>query len=267
MKTIIKHFLRIADKYRDLRTTDTAPIIYITEQLQALPTIKAADVGCGTGRYDLKLFEHIGDKLYFYCVDSSHTMLEQLRLYLREYMIQNFQTIKANAKNLPLQNTSLDCLLTFNAIHHFKVAQFLQESARVLKDDGYLFIYTRLRSQNSRNIWGRYFPQFSQKEIRLFELEELEALFQRAPTLKIQAIEFFKYERVCSFEQLVERARNHHYSTFCLYTKQEFAAALKQFKHNLREHFDDLHHIRWFDENVLVVARKTMNRNETEPCL
>lgn len=256
MKTMIKHFLKIADKYRDLRTTDSAPIEYIYEQLKERTTIKAADVGCGTGRYDLKLFEHVGGKLYLYCVDGSHRMLEQLRLYLRESMTQNFRAVKANAKNLPLQNASLDCLLTFNAIHHFKVPQFLKEAARVLKDDGYLFIYTRTRTQNSRNIWGRYFPQFSRKEFRLFELEEFEAFFQRVPTLKIQAVEFFKYERVCDFAQLVARAENNHYSTFCLYTQQEFDEALKQFKRNLREQFDDLNQIRWFDENVLLVARR-----------
>jgi hypothetical protein len=29
-----------------------------------------------------------------------------------------------------------------------------------LKGAGRLFIYTRLRSQNRRNIWGRFFPRF-----------------------------------------------------------------------------------------------------------
>ena len=256
MKSIFKHFFKIADKYRDLRITDTAPIVYVNEQLQERSTIKAADVGCGAGRYDLKLVEHIGEKLHLYCVDRNRKMLEELRAYLCQNELQAFQTIQANASNLPLRDASLDCLFSFNAIHHFKAPQFLTETFRVLKDDGYLFTYTRLRNQNSRNIWGMYFPWFSQKESRLFELNELQALFNRIPRLTIQAIEFFKYERVYSFDQLLERVRHHHYSTFCLYSKSEFTEALQQFKRNLRQHFDDLENIRWIDENVLLVARK-----------
>lgn len=256
MKTMIKHFLKIAPQYRDLRTTDNAPIEYIQAQLQNRATLTAADVGCGAGRYDLKLFEHLGEKLFLYCVDGSHNMLENLRVYLRENLIQNFQTLKANAASLPLQNAALDCVFTFNAVHHFKVPRFLHEASRVLQAGGHLFIYTRTRTQNSRNIWGRYFPQFSRKEFRLLELEEFETFFQRVPTLKIQAVEVFKHERGGDFAQLVARAKSKHYSTFCLYTPKEFAAALKQFKHNLREQFDDLNQIRWFDENVLLVARK-----------
>lgn len=256
MKTMLKHFLKIAPQYRDLRTTDSAPIEYIYEQLKKRAAIKAADIGCGAGRYDLKLFEHFGDKLYLYCVDGSYDMLRQLRGYLGENLIQNFQTIKANAKSLPLTNNSLDFLTTFNAVHHFRIPQFLTEAARVLKAGGRLFIYSRTRAQNSRNIWGRYFPQFSSKEFRLFELEEFEAFFHHVPALQVQAVEFFKYERVSDFAQLVTRAENNHYSTFCLYTQQEFVDALKQFKHNLREQFDDLNQIRWFDENVLLVVMK-----------
>ena len=157
MTAILKHFLKIAEKYRDLRITDPEPIGYIDEQLKERSTIRAADVGCRAGRYDLKLLEHIGDKLSLYCVDSSEKMLEQLQAYLRRHGIQAFQAIEADARNLPINDTSLDCVFTFNAIHHFKAAQFLEEAFRVLRDDGHLFIYTRLRSQNigSRNLPAR----------------------------------------------------------------------------------------------------------------
>ncbi|MCH8191935.1 MAG: methyltransferase domain-containing protein, partial [Chloroflexi bacterium] len=60
---------------------------------------------------------------------------------------------------LPIRAETLDCVLTFNAIHDFPLPGFLQESHRVLKDGGYLFIYTRSRSQNQRTVWGRHFPR------------------------------------------------------------------------------------------------------------
>ncbi len=54
------HFSRIAHKYRDVRTTDLEPVLLIKKKLQKLTEIIAADVGCGAGRYDIKLFDHLG---------------------------------------------------------------------------------------------------------------------------------------------------------------------------------------------------------------
>jgi hypothetical protein len=58
---------------------------------------------------------------------------------------------------------SLDAMVTFNAIHHFILSDFLGETSRVLQDNGHLFICTRLRSQNERDIWGRFFPNSVKK--------------------------------------------------------------------------------------------------------
>ena len=73
MKNIHEHFSKIAHKYKDLRTTDIEPVIFIAQQLHNLPTIKAASIGCGCGRYALKLFQTLGDKLYLYCIDTINT--------------------------------------------------------------------------------------------------------------------------------------------------------------------------------------------------
>jgi len=47
------HFSRLASSYRQVRTTDVEPIPFIGETLKGLPEVKAADVGCGDGRYDI----------------------------------------------------------------------------------------------------------------------------------------------------------------------------------------------------------------------
>ena len=256
MKGIHHHFSRIAHKYKVLRITDLEPILFIKKELQKLPKIKAADVGCGDGGCDAKLFQYIGDKLYLHCIDANLKMLKQLEGYLAQHGIKNFQIREAPAKNLPIEDNSLDCIFTFNAIHHFKLLRFLKEASRVLKNNGYLFIYTRLRSQNSRNIWGKYFPLFNQKETRLYELNELKEILRKISKLKIQSVEYFKYKRVSSLDWLVEQAQNRHYSTFNLYTKEEFAQSLEKFEQNLQLHFRDLKNIEWFDENILLVIRK-----------
>ena len=255
-----EHFSTIAQNYRELRTTDLEPISYIREKLQQLPKIEAADFGCGDGRYSLKLCQYLGDKLYLCCIDNNKEMLEQLNEYLTQHEIKHFQIKQTLAEELNLQDESLDCVFTFNAIHLFIISEFLKEVARVLKEDGYLFIYTRLRNQNMRSIWGNYFPLFNRKETRLYELEELKIILEEILNLEIQHIEFFKYQRVSCLDGLIEQAQHHHYSTFHLYTNGEFEKSLNKFKQNLQQNYRDVNNISWTAGNVLFVIRKRISQ-------
>ncbi|MBA7596015.1 2-methoxy-6-polyprenyl-1,4-benzoquinol methylase [subsurface metagenome] len=255
---INNHFSRIAYKYEDLRTKDREPILFIKDKLQNLSKIEAADVGSGVGRYDTQLFHYLGDKLWLTCIDYNRKMLDELTKNLREHKIKNFKTIKALSEDLPLLANSLDCMFTFNAIHHFKLLDFLKEASRVLRDNGYLFIYTRLRSQNKRNIWGRYFPKFNEKEKRLYELNELKEMLKKIPVLELESIKYFKYKRIAELKWLVTQAKSHHYSTFYLYDEEEFEEALKEFRENIARHFKNLDRITWDDENIILVIRKTV---------
>ncbi len=251
------HFSRVAHKYEDLRTTDLEPILSIKKKLQNLTKIEATDVGCGTGRYDIKLFHHLGDKLHLTCIDYNRYMLDEATKNLKEHKIKNFKTIKAPAKDLPLVDNSLNTVFTFNAIHHFRFLDFLKEAFRILSDNGYLFIYTRLRSQNKRNIWGIDFPRFCEKEKRLYELNELEKILNKIADLKLESLEYFKYKRTTTLEWLITQAKNHHYSTFSLYNKKEFKESLKEFQENIARNFKNLDRITWHDENLMLVIRKT----------
>jgi hypothetical protein len=126
---------------------------------------------------------------------------------------------------------------------------------RSLKDDGHLFIYTRLRNQNSRNIWGEHFPLFAEMEDRLYELDELEQHIQNSD-MNIHSTRVFGYPRTSSLERLVNQAQNHHYSTFAIYDKETFDESLEIFQQNIKDNFDDLEQITWYDENILLEIRK-----------
>ena len=250
------HFSRIATRYRDLRTTDPEPITLIAKELEKLVSIRAVDVGCGDGRYGLLLCKYLGDKLHLTCADANSNMLEVLDEYLIKHGINNYKSMHSEAENLPFPRNDLDCVCTFNAIHHFNLLEFLYESNRVLKSGGYLFIYTRLREQNEKNIWGRYFPKFHQKETRLYTLHTLAQSVTAVPNLRLNSIKYFKYGRTSSLAQLVERARAHHYSTFSLYSSEELEEAIAVFTHMIRNEFEDANRIHWYDENVLFVIRE-----------
>lgn len=250
------HFSNVARKYRHLRTTDVEPILIIKDNLRTSERIEAADVGCGAGRYDLQLFRNLGERLYLFCLDYNRQMLEELSDYLSRHGVKGFEIAQAPAETLPLGSRSLDCVFTFNAIHHFDIEVFLAEASRVLKEGGRLFIYTRLRSQNRRSIWGQYFPRFNEKETRLYELDSLKEKLRKTPELRLGAIQFFKYRRRVNLGTLVRRARNRHYSTFHMYSDRELEEALARFKQNLQQDFSDLDNVSWFDENVLLVVEK-----------
>ena len=253
------HFSRVANSYNDIRTTDLEPIVFIKGGLDGKRHVEAADIGCGAGRYCLKLLQHL-DILHLTCIDVNESMLEQTADYLRAAGITNFKTIRSLAKDIPLADNSMDCIFSFNAIHHFDFVAFMEKAANVIRDGGIIFIYTRLRSQNTRNIWGRYFPFFLVKENRLYEPDELEEMIKPIESLSIECLKQFKYRRNASLSQLVHVARNGHYSTFSLYQNNEFEAALKGFQENITRHFSNPEKIEWFDENILLVVRKVESR-------
>ncbi|MGB2770214.1 MAG: class I SAM-dependent methyltransferase [Candidatus Zixiibacteriota bacterium] len=255
-KRIGSHFSKIAHIYDDLRTTDLEPILFIRKRLEHLDKIEAADVGCGGGRYDVRLFEQLGEKLCLTCIEDSEKMLQELTKKLQKHKVTNYKTMRTKARVLPLKDNSLDAVITLNALHHFIVLDFLGEASRILKDEGYLFIYTRLAQQNKESIWGRFFPQFHEKEKRLHELCELKEMLRNVPALKLKSTDYFKYKRRAKLKTVITQARNHHYSTFYLYDQQEFEEALRRFEANIIRHFKDPDDIIWHDQNVMLTIRR-----------
>ena len=253
----VDHFSTIAFRYNDLRTTDPEVIDFVTDVLPADGHLLAVDVGCGSGRYDIELLKQAGKRISLTCLDFTVEMLRALDRELQGQALGQYHTLRAAAHGLPFRDKRLDCVVTFNAIHHFDVPSFLRESARVLVLDGLLVIYTRTRSQNARNVWGRYFPRFAEKERRLYELWELQEHLDNVPGLELETIQEFQFERMASFEWLEEQARNRHYSTFALYEAAEFDWAMREFHRNLRRHFLDIDYITWRDENTALVVRKS----------
>jgi ubiquinone/menaquinone biosynthesis C-methylase UbiE len=251
-----QHFTQIANRYKDLRTTDPEPVEFISNWYKNNQQIVAADVGCGDGRYDKLLFEYLGKRLFLYCLDSNEVMLASLRKYFRTYNILNSSTIVSPAEKIPLLNKQLDSIFTFNAVHHFNLFKFLDEANRVLKKEALLFVYTRTRPQNSRNIWGMYFPMFNRKESRLYNPDELKYKIGKFKSFELIHEEYLRYERESTIELLSDLVRSKHYSTFSLYNKEELSWSVQRFQENLRENYNDENKIFWTDENVMYVVRK-----------
>jgi len=249
-----QHFSKIGRFYRRLRTTDEAPLIFIRRKLAGLSSIKAADLGCGAGRYDLLLFKYLKN-LHLTCIDRNKAMLQQASDYLQSRGLTNFKKVLSDANKIPLREKSMDCLFSFNAIHHFDLPSFLQEASKIVKDNGKIFIYTRLTTQNARSIWGQHFPFFLEKETRLYQLDELRQAIDSTRTLDLKSTKYFKYKRTAPLEGLLERIRARHYSTFSLYEPAELAEYTEIFKRNIARKYNDLNSIHWIDENVMLLLK------------
>jgi len=251
-----EHFSQVASIYSQVRTIDYELINYITKKLASMSNIVAADIGCGDGRYSIKLIEKLRNRLSLTCVDNNYEMLQQISKISSNF--QNLQTKQAFAEKIPFDDNSLDCIFSFNAIHHFKINEFAKECNRVLKNNGLLFIYTRLKEQNESNIWGKFFPDFSKKENRLFDSQSLAKRISNQTSLNLKSSEFFQHDRSSDIRTLVSKAEKKHYSTFSLYTVSEFEKSLGKFIQNIHENFKNPENIQWVDGNTMFVFQKTL---------
>ena len=248
---MIRHFTEVSPVYRSVRTTDREPVERIARELDSLARPRGADIGCGTGRYDLLMFEMIPD-LFLTCVDANPAMLEQIDGLLRANGIDGFETRQSTAECLDLEPGGYDFVSSFNAVHHFDFPDFLRRSREGLAEDGRLFVYTRLPEHNSRSIWGRYFPGFAEKETRLLTLGDLHGAIEDTPGLRFAGATCLRYRRQAPLERLLEQVRNRHYSTFSLYEPDAFEDALIAFRADVERRFADP--VEWYDENILIHA-------------
>ena len=255
--TVGDHFERVAAVYESLRTTDEAPVRAIGQFLPDRP-VTGLDIGCGTGRYSRLLRGLLPDGSLLAASDVSAAMVAELKA-ARDGHAPGVVPLRAAAEKLPLRAASLDLVTAFNCVHHFDLGRFLAAVARVLRPDGQLFIFTRTPQQNARTIWGRYFPGFTEHEQRLHSETALRDAVRRTGGLTVVATQTFRHPRSSTAERLRAQAEGRHYSTFSLYTPEEFRASIATFLDRLPGP-----EASWVDEHLLVVAGGS-RRNQAEP--
>jgi len=243
------HFAELAPTYDEVRLTDIAPVFSIRRRLNNR-RVKGIDVGCGNGRYTRLLVKFIGRKLTIIGADSSREMLVEMTNRSNGHRV-----LQASAESLPLKDGEYEFITTFNAVHHFDIAGFLDEAHRLLKPGELLFIYTRTPEQNTQTIWGRCFPLFCEFEDRLFTKKGLLSLALEHK-FEIVNVEDYVYTRFSSPQELLRKARSFHYSTFRLIPEHLFETCMVKFERNLAEITMDSGLVTWFDSNVLYTLRK-----------
>lgn len=126
-----KNIRRLESKERKA-TQDPEKII---KMLSLKPNDIVADLGAGSGYFSIPLSNKV--KLV-YAIDVQQEMLDYLKQKIDANKISNIKLILSNDVNqVPLQNESVDFLLTVNTLHEFQNKDvMINEIKRVLKPNG-----------------------------------------------------------------------------------------------------------------------------------
>ena len=99
------------------------------------------DVGCGTGRYSIKIAKKECEIL---ALDISLEMLKKLKEKINGSMLENkINLILADAENLPFKEKAFNSLICTLTINHFEnLEKAIEDFSRVLKKDSICIIST-----------------------------------------------------------------------------------------------------------------------------
>ncbi len=225
----ISYFDDIAQDYEDVRGTEIWPSLLHTMRSVASNALRILDVATGTGLFGVRLAEEGYQVLG---LDQNPHMLAQA-IRKAKQQASSFRGVLGLAEQLPLSERSISVMLSTNAIHHFDLQAHFTEVKRVLRQNGCYVIYTRFQKQNARSIWGRLFPHFTEKEIRLYHPEDFQGLEAEFPELALESLDELSFEKPSSRDRLLQIARQRQYSTFAFYGEEEFWRAYATFRSRL----------------------------------
>ena len=258
------HFADVSARYRHLRDLDLAAVRMVSGILaraagQARP-FRLLDVGTGTGRYLDAVSEDLssthGTDVCGIGLDRSPAMVAEARRRAG-YAYPGASHLVSAVETLPFRAASCDALTCFNAVHHFDVARFAREAARVLTASGQLVLYTRTAEQNRRTIWGRYFPDFAALENRLYAVAALRETLLATRAFASVDVQTIPWRVTTSLSRLREQVTAYHYSTFRFYAPDRLQTAFHTFERRVRAVVRDSSRITFDNDHVLVVARRT----------
>jgi ubiquinone/menaquinone biosynthesis C-methylase UbiE len=153
------------------------------DRLIALTEPKAGwhilDIATGGGHVAYKFAPHVAR---VWATDITEAMLTQVRAEAHKRKLGNIRTAFAKAEMLPFEDASFDLVTCRVAPHHFdSIADFLAESARVLKDSGLLAVVDNVVPQGSVGNYVNAFERFRDpSHLRSWTMPEWEAALEHA---------------------------------------------------------------------------------------
>ena len=259
------HFTEVSSQYDKFRELDVCAVNIISEVLavaidQRRPVVRLLDVGTGEGRYldavSESLSASLANRVSPVGVDLSPAMLTQAHVR-NSHVGLGAQYLVGASETLPFLTASCDAITSFNAVHHFDLARFVSEASRVLIPSGQLVLYTRTPEQNRCTIWGRYFPEFTTRETKLYRSSDLQLALQATEVFDSVRVQMIPWKITTSLSRLIEQVVHFHYSTFRLYSNDLLRAAIDTFQYRVGQAFSDMAHITFDNDHTVVIAKRS----------
>lgn len=106
----------------------------ILDEIKFSSDYVAADLGCGSGFFTIPLSWKVKK---VYAIDVQKAMLNYLEQKIKNQKIKNITTLLSKENEIPLENESVDLLISINTLHEFSDKEkMIQEMQRVLRQDG-----------------------------------------------------------------------------------------------------------------------------------
>jgi ubiquinone/menaquinone biosynthesis C-methylase UbiE len=185
------------------------------------------DIGCGTGRLAAALAERYACKVWG--VDTSAKMLA----VARERIPRGVAVREAAAEQLPFRDGWFERATMTLVAHHLDRPRAFGEARRVVGEGGRLAILTFDPDSFERYYLNAYFPSIL--EIDRARFPSAEALERDLLGAGFSSVSVTPHERrkTVGREEVLEKIRGRHISTFQLIGKDEYARGLERAEREL----------------------------------
>ena len=117
----------------------------ILSAVEVKPNFVVADLGCGSGYFTVPL---AAKAKKVYGIDVQKEMIDFVREKIRRLKIKNVELLVSKPAEIPLENESIDLLLTVNTLHEFDDRErMIEEMKRVVKKGGKLLIVDFMKKE------------------------------------------------------------------------------------------------------------------------
>ncbi|MGD0755155.1 MAG: class I SAM-dependent methyltransferase [Bacteroidales bacterium] len=111
----------------------------VISQMDLTENLNILDIGCGTGWAVMYITNLLNQNGNFYGIDISSGMVEKAKT--NSERLENVHFIKANAEELPFNDSYFDKIICTNSFHHYPdPTKVMSEINRVLKSNGRIYI-------------------------------------------------------------------------------------------------------------------------------